>query len=384
MLCHNVAWRSTFFRCFYFARQLRARGHRVTIVATRPAGRRGVHEEVLDGVELTLTPDLLWGMGRSGWDPWNTWNRMGYLRRQDYDLVHAFDSRPAVIHPALAYRRHRRVPLVMDWADWWGRGGVTAERKNPLLRHGFTALETFYEEHFRGRADHTTTISAALARRAAALGIPKRQITQIRGGADLDRFKPQGLAQARASLGLPAEVPLLTFAGFVHYDLDLVLNSFLIVRRAVPTARLMLCGPDSQITRTWKHEHPEAAPALIESGVVPINLMPTHLAASDILLLPLRDSIANRGRWPNKLGEYLAMGRPVVANPTGEVGELLQRTGAGVLAGAEPEAFGSAVAEMLMDPERRAELGGRARQVAEDELDYAKLAGRLLAVYEAL
>ena len=31
MLNHNVIWRSTFFRAFYFARELASRGHRVTV-----------------------------------------------------------------------------------------------------------------------------------------------------------------------------------------------------------------------------------------------------------------------------------------------------------------------------------------------------------------
>jgi len=39
MLNHNVAWRSTFFRAFFFARELVDRGHEVTLATISPTGR---------------------------------------------------------------------------------------------------------------------------------------------------------------------------------------------------------------------------------------------------------------------------------------------------------------------------------------------------------
>lgn len=381
LLNHNVAWRSTFFRCLAFGRQLVRRGHRVTLVTTRPSGRVGWRSEEVDGVELALMPDLTTGMARSGWDPSNVLRRLRFLRGRRFDLVHAFDCRPVVIHPALLARRLWGAPLVIDWADWWGRGGAITERSSWLLRHGFAPVETFYEEHYRRRADWTTAISTALADRVTGLGVDPDRVTVIPGGADLERFAPRPAEAARVRLGLPLEASLVLFAGFVQYDLDLVLESFQTVASEVPAARLVLCGPASPVARAWRERHPEIAERVLETGVVGFESMPSYLAAADVLLLPLRDSVTNRGRWPNKLGEYLAAGRAVVTNPTGDVGALLERTGAGLLAGSEPASFGAAVVELLRDPDARELLGARARVTAEAELDYAILAGRLLDVY---
>jgi glycosyltransferase involved in cell wall biosynthesis len=270
---------------------------------------------------------------------------------------------------------------VIDWADWWGRGGAITERSGWLVRHGFSPIETFYEEHYRRRADWTTAISTALADRVAGLGVDPDRVTVIPGGADLERFAPLDRDAARARLGLPLEAPLALFAGFVQYDLDLVLESFRVVAAQVPGARLVLCGPRSPVVAAFRERRPELAQRVLEGGVVGFESMPSYLAAADVLLLPLRDSITNRGRWPNKLGEYLAMGRPVVTNPTGDVGALLERTGAGLVAGSEPASFGAAVVELLRDPDARDVLGARARATAKEELDYALLAGRLLDVY---
>lgn len=381
LLNHNVAWRSTFFRCLAFGRQLVRRGHRVTLVTTRPSGRFGARSEEVDGVEVALMPDLASGMARSGWDPSNVLHRLRFLRRRRFDLVHAFDCRPVVVHPALLARRLSGAPLVIDWADWWGRGGAITERSSRLLRHAFSPIETFYEEHYRRRADWTTVISTALADRVEGLGVDPDRVTVIPGGADLERFAPLPRDAARARLGLPPEAPLVLFAGFVQYDLDLVLESFAVVASEVPRARLVLCGPPSPAVGAFQERHPALAGRVLRAGVVEFDLMPAYLAAADVLLLPLRDSITNRGRWPNKLGEYLAMGRPVVTNPTGDVGALLERTGAGRLAGSDPAGFGEAVVQLLRDPEARTELGRQARATAEEELDYAILARRLLDVY---
>jgi glycosyltransferase involved in cell wall biosynthesis len=383
MLTHNTVWRSTFFRCFYFARKLRALGHEVTVITNSTKDRRHMTISDVEGVEVAMMPDLLWGMGRSGWDPWNTLNRFRFMRGRAFDLVHAFDCRPTVIHPAIDYRGRAGVPLVIDWADWWGRGGVISDRKNPFLRHVFSHVETFYEEHFRTRADWTTTISTALGKRAAGLGIPADRISVISGGADIERFRPLDMNAARHQVGLPADRQILTFAGFVQYDLDLVLDSFAIVAREVPNALLVLCGPRSAVTRAWKERNPALAESVVETGVIAIERMPLYLAAADVLLLPLRDTIANRGRWPNKLGEYLAMGKPVLTNPTGDIGTLLETERAGSLAADDPVAYADAAVALLRDPARRATLGERARRVAEERLDYTLLARRLAAVYES-
>ncbi|MBN1595730.1 glycosyltransferase, partial [candidate division FCPU426 bacterium] len=186
-LNHNVMWRSTYYRCYHLGRYLVKRGHQVTLYTIHPRRRLGVEEAYLQGVRVVQFPDLFWGIGRSGWDPWDVWQRLRRLKKESYDLVHAFDSRPVVIHPALAAQR-RGMPLVMDWADWWGRGGVIEERSNPLIKLFFGAVETWYEEHFRRRTLGTTVISEALRERALRLGVRPETILKLTGGADVDNF----------------------------------------------------------------------------------------------------------------------------------------------------------------------------------------------------
>src|SRR6266567_1547100 len=139
ILNHNVAWSGgTFNRCLAIASELSRRGHQVTLVTTGPKARWRVRRSNHQGVAVVEFPALFPGRARSGWDPFDTTRRLIAAVRTEFgrpDIVHAFDSRPSVILPALLIARRSRATLVMDWADWWGRGGTIESRStNRLVR----------------------------------------------------------------------------------------------------------------------------------------------------------------------------------------------------------------------------------------------------------
>ena len=100
-LNHNVVGTGTYQRCSQLARALAARGHAVTLVTTIRTERLRGSWRSDAGVRVLEAPDLFWGPGRTGWEPSNVLRRMMALRGERFDLVHAFDCRPAVILPAL-------------------------------------------------------------------------------------------------------------------------------------------------------------------------------------------------------------------------------------------------------------------------------------------
>ena len=132
---------------------LARRGHCVTLMTIHPTERQRVVERELDGVKLVESPDLLWGVGRTGWDPWDTLQRTGWIRRRTFDIIHTVDTRPAVSLPALFGRKASGAAWVADWTDWWGRGGATTEREGWLVKTLIGPLEQVFEERPRPYAD---------------------------------------------------------------------------------------------------------------------------------------------------------------------------------------------------------------------------------------
>jgi glycosyltransferase involved in cell wall biosynthesis len=325
MLSFNVTGRGTWYRAFEFARHLVGFGHSVTLVATSPVNRLGFTRGETDGIRIIETPDLFGGPLRSGWDPLNTLSRMNLIRDCDVDIVHAFESRPVVILPALQLQR-RGIPLVMDWADWFGGGGSVEERPNPILRALLRPVETFFEEHYRTRANATTVICQALKERALKLGVDPGSIEVIPNGFDIPGWKTYTRQKARKLLGFPEYEHLVGYVGSLFpRDARLMAESFNELIRALPGCRLIHTGTSRYSSRPWLSQ-PDR---LIETGNVSLEDLCLYLAACDVCWLPLRASNANRGRFPMKLSNYLAAGRAVVATNVGDVPYYIQEGKAG-------------------------------------------------------
>src|SRR5262245_8523035 len=100
MLNHNVRGRGTYHRCLAYGRELVRHGHEVDLMTISPERRSGFETRTEDGVRIIDSPDLMVGLLRSGWDPWDTVCRLLYLHHSRYDVVHGFDGRPVVRYPA--------------------------------------------------------------------------------------------------------------------------------------------------------------------------------------------------------------------------------------------------------------------------------------------
>lgn len=388
ILNHNVVWKGggTFFRTYHFGRHLARRGHDVTLLTVSKDAKRGFKERVLDGgLRMVEAPDLLWGMGRSGWDPWNMLNRIGYIneRHEQWDIVHGFDSRPAVVLPSIYAQKAHKLPLILDWCDWWGRGGTNTERANPLVRRLMAPVETFFEEAFRGYPDGTTTLGMPIYRRAAAMGVPEERMIELGQGSDLEGIQPMDLAQARRQVGLPEEGHYLGYLGVLrHKNLPFLLDIVELVRqRSGQDVKLLLIGNHKvDLTPAWQRG---AQDYLVETGWIEYEEVSAYLSASDVLLLPLLDTVANNKIWYSKTNDYLAAGRPIVSTSMEVLVDLWERRRPGLLAGKDdPEQFAEAVLTLLNDPDLRRELGANARRTAEEEFDWQQLTAKLGGFYE--
>ncbi|MBI4675317.1 MAG: sugar transferase [Chloroflexi bacterium] len=109
-----------------------------------------------------------------------------------------------------------------------------------------------------------------------------------------------------------------------------------------------------------------------------------YLGACDLLLLPLKDTIARRGRWPSRLNDYLVVGRPIVACAVGDVGRLFEQYPIGRATVDTAAAFAQAVDELLADPASREEMGKQARHAAETVFGLPLIGQQLEAHYARL
>jgi len=368
------------FRGFPWGRELARLGHDVDLFCHADTAILQTHVEQVEGFRIVESPDLLVGALRQGWDPYCAARRGAFLFRENkpYDIIHCLDTRLAVIWPALAYARSRGIPIVSDWIDWWGRGGLIDERRPAWYKASFGGIETWFEEHYRARLDGLSAISHALMRRGIGLGCDPSRCIVINGAADMTTFAaPDSREAARARVGLPNDTPVVCFSGLdVLIDLPLAVQAFEIIRAQIPGTRLLLVGPSQDDARSCASS-PEALAAITATGKVPYKDLPKILPAADLFLLPFPNKIVNVGRWPNKIGDYMAVGRPTVANPVGELVELFGRYDIGRLAGATADEMAAASIELLRDPARSSAIGQEARRIAANDLNWSSQIVRL-------
>ena len=171
-------------------------------------------------------------------------------------------------------------------------------------------------------------------------------------------------AAIRASLGLPADTPVVLYTGtFEAYQgLDLLLDAMKVVSRARPAARLVLVGGDAAQVAALRQRVTALglSDEVICVGQRPSDEIPAYLDAATLLVSP-RSTGTNT---PLKIYQYLRSGRPIVATRLRTHTQVLSDETA-ILTDPTPEAFAAGILRALDRPDEAAEIGRRARELAD-------------------
>lgn len=382
-LNHNIIWKSTFHRCFRFAKELIKLDHKVTIITNHPKNKKDFKISSIDGVRVVETPDLFTGKLRTGWDPINVVRRIHFLKNEEFDLIHAFDSRPTVSLPGLYYSASKKIPIVMDWGDWWGRGGAINLRKEKILNFFFEPIETFFEEFPKKYADHITVVSPLLKERAFKLTQGKIDITLIPNGADYSGIKRSNRLLARKSLNLPLNKPIIIFSGFVLYDIELVIKALQSLKNQGFPVLLVITG-------SREEDLPEEVKSLVKAdylkltGFLSFADLCRYFSAVDLGLLPMKENLANKARCPMKFGDYLSAGLPVVTNHGCHRASLITEYDLGAVTEYKPSAYSKAIKNLLSDQDNLKKIKKNALSFSQKRYNISTMARELAQLYEKL
>lgn len=219
------------------------------------------------------------------------------------------------------------------------------------------------------------TVSAALGRDMAALGMDEAKLRVHYTGLDRERFTPTPRDEARAALPdrlgliLPEGAPLLVCPG----ALIAIKGQALAIGALadLPDAHLALAGtgPDEAALR---QQAAPFVPRVHFLGQVSHDALPLLMSAADAVILPSeREGLANV--WI----EALACGAPLVIPDIGGAREVVSSPMAGRIAERRPAAIAATVAELLATPMEQADV---AAQVA--GFSWEANAGRLKEIWQ--
>lgn len=384
-LTHTITWKGggIFYTAFHQGRYLARRGHEVTLLSISPSSRFSFSETTVEGVRIVETPDLLHGLARTGWDLWDILCRIWFLKDKKFDIIHGFESRPVVSLPALFMRKKWKTPLIMTWADLFGKGGRSEERSFPI-RFFMSPVEDFCEKYFYPKADFVIAMGEPLLKKALETGIPAGKMLSLLHGSDIERTKaiPQDIAVQRLGSKLPKQTVILGYLGYLWtVNADLLFQTFRLVKESLDKPiKLLLIG--NHRVNLNKILPDDLTNDILETGWADYEDVNLYLCASDVLILPLKRTQVSDIIWPSKLNDYLASGRPVVATKMQIVESIHQKKDFGYLTEDTPQSLSQAVLSMLSaDPSQVEKYGRNARSLAEVDLAWGAIVTKLESLY---
>ncbi len=299
--------------------------------------------------------------------------------------------------PDFIYQRYAR----FSWA-----GVVAALRtKRPLFleyngsevwagkhwdRVGSLDLLERYERLNLDAAARIFVVSEVERRNLEARGVAGKKIVVNPNGVDVERFRPgAGGAETRRKLGINDDEVVAGFVGtFGPWH---GVEKFAEAIKSIPAnvaVRFLMVGTGSLHAAVEKELDTEArAGKVIFTGSVGHHRVPALLDACDILVaphVPLADGSEFFGS-PTKVFEYMAMGKAIVASRLGQIGEVLSDGETALLV--QPgnvEELVAAIVRLIEEGGLRAQLGAKAREVAEREHTWTHNAQRVLDAYQSL
>jgi glycosyltransferase involved in cell wall biosynthesis len=187
---------------------------------------------------------------------------------------------------------------------------------------------------------------------------------------------------ARWDIG--ATDPVLLFMGTIYRfsGLDRVIKDFQTILSGHPKTKLMVVG--------WGEDEERLKRLALETGVSrnvvftglqPYSLLPDIIRSSDICINPFELNDITRDILPNKVFQYLACGKPLVATPLPGTKPFLSGESDGVVY-TPLENVAGCLRDLLADAKRRDELGRNAAAAVQQRYDWRRIARQMVEMIQ--
>lgn len=361
-------------RMLPIAVELERIGHTVTIVAppyTNPEDSGKT--ELLRGVRLVNV--TLPTCGKVLGALLLAWRMFRAAMAEKPDLVHLFKPKGygglAAMIMLLQGRFGKKMPpLFLDTDDWEGAGGMNDLHPYSSVEKNFFA---FQEKWLSRNATGVTVASRELEKLTAELGVPNNKIMYLPNCVE---SKSGGSSQKIRKLWdiAPETQVLLLYTRFFEFTQKRLYHLFRDIHKLSPRLHLLVVGAGKNREETLLLEASERLgfrKALTVTGWVEPDEIPDYLAAANMAVYLLDDTLLNRAKCPAKLTELLMAGVPVIADKTGQAAEYIDSGKTGILCQpGDLREMATAVEFLSANPQKRREMGEAGRQYLLDNFSW--------------
>jgi glycosyltransferase involved in cell wall biosynthesis len=304
----------------------------------------------------------------------------GLLKRHRYSLVQIKDKYVGALFAILAAKWHG-VPVFYWLAYPHGEASLYAASSGVARYELFYRLRGILQRWVLYRiimpaCTHVFVQSEQMRRDVAAEGIPLESMTAVPSSLNL---RDLDASAGMAAIGEPvASPPTIVYLGTLlrERQLDFLVRAHALVVKEIPDAQLQFVGagwmPDDEQLLRAEAQRLGIERSVAITGWLPMTDAWQHVRRSALCISPYLPVPILRSTSPTKLIEYMALGKPVVANDHPEQADVLEQSGAGLVCAWDEREFAAAIVELLKDPERCARMGAAGRRyVAEHRTHWA-------------
>lgn len=357
-----------------FAEELVKRGHRIDwlLQSEKPSRKARVEEygggrawvganPVGSGAYKSVVRHILGFL--------NDLTLIGLVRRGQYDVVVIKDKFVAAALMVVVCKFILKIRTAY-WLSWPFPEEYIARSREPDCKYPRvykirgTVFRWLLYKVIMPNVTHNFVQSQQMKTDVIAEGIHSGKVTPVPMGID-DRDIRQGDSVPTRKL-LPVNESNFMYLGILSRlrQLDILIRVLDLVRQDIPGAKLYLVGQgesnddEELIRRETKRLQLEGA--VVMTGQQPREIALQYAREADVCISPFAPIPILNSTSPTKLVEYMALGRPVVANDHPEQRQVIRESGAGLCVAWDEREFADAIILLLKDKAmsaKMAELG---------------------------
>jgi len=247
------------------------------------------------------------------------------------------------------------IPMLLDMAENYPAALMAYQ--NPLYApflFGNAWLPKKYERLSIDAADHVLVVADEQRQRLVQLGIPSSKLTLV-GNTPITSFvRSADIAPPYGGVG--GINPNLLYIGFLdpHRGADTVVQGVPDLLKDIPGLSVTFVG-DGKARSKLLHlaERLGVSRAIDCPGWIRFDRLPEYIRRSAICLIPHLESEHTNTTLPNKLFDYMAFGKPIVATDCRPLKRVIEETDCGLTyKSGDVAGFTNAIKQLLNDPTR--------------------------------
>ncbi|MDM7925133.1 MAG: glycosyltransferase family 4 protein [bacterium] len=303
------------------------------------------------------------------------------LKRERIDAVHVVNLPLASL--GILTGRILRKPVVYDMFEnypeairSWNLRGFRSILRNPRIAE---IMDGFCMR----KADRIITVVQEAADRLTSKGIAPERVAVVENTVDLTRFR--SFQVDHSILRRYAHKTALIYTGQFSRErgLETAIDAMPLLKKRIPNAVLVLVGSGPHKNFLENAAKLRKLNDIIEfTGWVDYGLFPSYIRAASVCIIPQPSNPFIDTTMPNKMYEYMAMGKPVLASDAKPFRRLIAECRCGeTFRSGSPEDFADQVVRILKS---KVPYGKNGRRAVEKKYNWAVSSKELIRLYERL